>query len=60
MTTDKVLEDLKGAGGTVIRSSFDHAKEEALKAALAAHVPIPPAAATEAQPAPTAQPSSES
>ena len=34
MTTDKVLEDLKGAGGTVIRSSFDHAKENALRAAL--------------------------
>jgi uncharacterized membrane protein len=45
MTTDKVLEDLKGVGGTVIRSSFDHAKEEALKAALAEHVPAPPAAA---------------
>jgi uncharacterized membrane protein len=44
MTTDKVLEDLKGVGGTVIRTSFDHAKEEALKAALAAHVPAPPAA----------------
>jgi uncharacterized membrane protein len=35
MTTDKVLADLKGVGGTVIRTSFDHAKEEALKAALA-------------------------
>jgi len=43
MTTDKVLDDLKGVGGTVIRTSFDHAKEEALKAALAAHVPPPPA-----------------
>ena len=38
MTTDKVLADLKGVGGTVISSSFDHAKEEALKAALAPHV----------------------
>lgn len=35
MTTDKVLADLKGVGGTVIRTSFDHAKEEALRAALA-------------------------
>jgi uncharacterized membrane protein len=39
MTTDKVLADLKGVGGTVISTSFDHAKEEALKAALAPHVP---------------------
>jgi uncharacterized membrane protein len=39
MTTDKVLEDLKGVGGTVIKTSFDHAKEEALKAALAPHLP---------------------
>ena len=35
MTTDKVLADLKGVGGTVIRTSFDHAKEEELRAALA-------------------------
>jgi uncharacterized membrane protein len=55
MTADKVLEDLKGVGGKVIRTSFDHAKEDALKAALAAHVPSPapgvtqePAAAGEA------------
>ena len=39
MTTDKVLEDLKGVGGAVIRTSFDHAKENALKDALAGHVP---------------------
>jgi uncharacterized membrane protein len=31
MTTDKALEDLKGVGGTVIRTSFDHAKENALQ-----------------------------
>lgn len=35
MTTDKVLEDLKGVGGTVLRTSFDHTKEDALRAALA-------------------------
>lgn len=35
MTTDKVLDDLKGIGGTVLRTSFDHTKEEALRAALA-------------------------
>jgi uncharacterized membrane protein len=39
MTTDKVLEDLKGVGGTVIRTSFDHAKENALQQALAGQVP---------------------
>ncbi|RBP13842.1 putative membrane protein [Roseiarcus fermentans] len=53
MTTDKVLDDLKGVGGTVIRTSFDNAKEEALKAALAAHVPAPPVVA-EPAPAETA------
>lgn len=42
MTTDKVLEDLKGVGGTVIRTSFDHAKENALKQALAGQVPTEP------------------
>ncbi|CAH2602358.1 conserved protein of unknown function [Rhodovastum atsumiense] len=39
MTTDKVLEDLKGVGGKVIRTSFDHTKEAALKAAIEPHVP---------------------
>jgi uncharacterized membrane protein len=34
MTTDKVLVALHGAGGTVVRSSFDESKEEALQAAL--------------------------
>ena len=52
MTTDKVLEDLKGTGGMVIRTSFDHAKENALRAALAAHVPAPSPATPEVQPAP--------
>jgi uncharacterized membrane protein len=35
LTADKVLEDLKGVGGKVMRTSFDHTKEEALRAALA-------------------------
>jgi uncharacterized membrane protein len=52
MTTDKVLGDPKGAGGTVIRSSFDHAKENALRAALAAHVPVAAPATPEVQPGP--------
>jgi uncharacterized membrane protein len=48
MTTDKVLADLEGVGGTVIRTSFDHTNEQALRDALAGH------AATEhaIQPAP--------
>lgn len=36
MTTDKVLAALRGAGGSVLRSSFDETKEEALREALAA------------------------
>ena len=39
MTTDKVLAELAGVGGTVISTSFDDAKEEALRTALAPHVP---------------------
>jgi uncharacterized membrane protein len=35
MTTDKVLAALHGAGGSVMRSSFDETNEEALQAALA-------------------------
>lgn len=37
MTTDKVLADLKGIGGTLIRTSFDKSKEAAIRAALADH-----------------------
>ena len=46
MTTDKVLAALQGEGGTVIRTSFDESKEEALRAALAGAIPTaaPPAA----------------
>ena len=36
MTLDKVLEDLQGIGGTVLRTSFDHEKEVALRNALSA------------------------
>jgi uncharacterized membrane protein len=43
--TDKVLADLKGVGGTVMRTSFDETKEAALREALAGH------AAAEAKPA---------
>ena len=45
MTADKVLADLKGVGGKVLRTSFDDTKEEALRAALAAAAPsVAPAA----------------
>jgi uncharacterized membrane protein len=39
MTTDKVLEGLKGVGGTVLRTSFDKSKDDAIRAALAAQTP---------------------
>lgn len=35
MTTDKVMAELRDTGGTVLQSSFDETKEEALRAALA-------------------------
>src|SRR5262249_51556411 len=35
VTPDKVLAELKGIGGKVLRTSFDHTKEEALRKALA-------------------------
>jgi uncharacterized membrane protein len=34
VTGDKVLEQLKGEGGTVLKTSLDHTKEEALQTAL--------------------------
>jgi len=46
VTADKVLEGLKGEGGTVLRTSLDHTKEAALQAALAgaqAALPASPA-----------------
>ncbi len=45
MTTDKVMAALQGEGGTVIRTSFDESKEDALRAALAGAMPSAPAAA---------------
>jgi uncharacterized membrane protein len=45
VTADKVLEGLKGEGGTVMKTSLDHTKEEALKAALAGAQAAVPAAA---------------
>lgn len=43
MTTDKVLADLKGAGGTLIKTSFDETKEEQLREALSAVTSTQPA-----------------
>ncbi|TCZ64826.1 DUF1269 domain-containing protein [Roseicella aquatilis] len=34
MTTDKVVAELQGTGGTIMQSSFDETKEEALREAL--------------------------
>src|SRR5215471_13398982 len=34
LTADKVLEGLKGEGGTILKTSLDHTKEAALQAAL--------------------------
>jgi uncharacterized membrane protein len=44
MTTDKVLADLAGVGGNVVKTSFDNATETALRNALAQHVATTPAA----------------
>jgi uncharacterized membrane protein len=44
VTADKVLAGLQGVGGTVLRTSFDHTREEALRQALAAHAEAAPAA----------------
>lgn len=45
VTADKVLAGLQGVGGTVLRTSLDHTKEEALQRALAGAVAAQPAAA---------------
>lgn len=39
MTTDKVLDGLKGVGGVVLRTSFEKSKEDAIRAALSAQAP---------------------
>jgi uncharacterized membrane protein len=48
MTTDKVLADLRGIGGVLMRTSFDETKEAALREALAASVPTSETAAPHA------------
>ncbi len=45
MTADKVLEALRGTGGTVLKTSLDRTQEQKLRDALAdAHGSLPPAA----------------
>jgi uncharacterized membrane protein len=51
MTADKVLADLQGTGGVILKTSLDHTKEQALRDALSAHVAAAPAAAPPAAPA---------
>ncbi|CAH1668944.1 MAG: DUF1269 domain-containing protein [Chelatococcus sp.] len=45
VTGDKVLEELRGSGGTVLKTSLDHSKEQALREALAAQPLSAPAPA---------------
>ena len=40
VTGDKVLEQLKGIGGTVLQTSLDHTREDALRKALAGEAPV--------------------
>jgi uncharacterized membrane protein len=41
MTADKVMEDIKGYGGVVLKTSLDDSKEQALRAALASSMTTP-------------------
>ena len=43
MTEDKVLDELKGVGGRVLRTSLDHSKEQQLREALAGALAEQPA-----------------
>ncbi|CAM5776904.1 membrane protein [Labrys miyagiensis] len=52
MTADKVLADLEGVGGTVMRTSFDHEQEQKLRDALSGHVAAAPPAAEKTDTAP--------
>lgn len=48
VTADKVLADLKGVGGKVLRTSFDQTKENALREALAGTTTAAPKTGTAA------------
>lgn len=45
VTVDKVVDRIKGFGGTVLRTSLDRSKEDALRDALGAAIPAPAPAA---------------
>jgi uncharacterized membrane protein len=66
MTEDKVLAAIKGTGGELLQTSLDHTKEQALRDAISAHVPPPPAASTapptppEGSPTPSTTPNTSS
>ncbi len=42
VTGDKVLDQLKGVGGTVLQTSLDHTREDALRKALAGEATVSP------------------
>ena len=44
IAADKVLEAIKGTGGTVLKTSLDHSREQALRDALAGVSTAVPAA----------------
>jgi uncharacterized membrane protein len=46
VTGDKVLEAIKGTGGTVLKTSLDHTREQALRDALAGVSAAAPAASS--------------
>ena len=41
MTADKVIDQIKDAGGVVLKTSLDRTKEQALRDALASSPPLP-------------------
>lgn len=55
MTTDKVLDALKGAGGVVLKTSLDHSQEQKLRDALAAAGTATSGPATDPEAAPSPQ-----
>lgn len=53
-TGDKVLDQLRGVGGTILRTSLDHSREDKLRAALAGAAALDPAASAAKETAPGA------
>jgi uncharacterized membrane protein len=44
VTGDKVLAELEGVGGRILRTSLDHTREDALRKALEGHAATAPSA----------------